>query len=72
MAEQILLMDNITVIYPTGFAANRDVRLACERGSIHALLGENGAGKTTLMKVLFGFLEPTEGQIVLKRQPIRF
>lgn len=72
MAEQILLMDNITVIYPNGFAANRDVRLACERGSIHALLGENGAGKTTLMKVLFGFLEPTEGQIVLKGQPIRF
>lgn len=34
MAEQILLMDNITVIYPNGFAANRDVRLACERGSI--------------------------------------
>ncbi len=28
MAEQILLMDNITVIYPNGFAANRDVRLA--------------------------------------------
>ena len=72
MAEQILLMDNITVIYPNGFAANRDVRLAFERGSIHALLGENGAGKTTLMKVLFGFLEPTEGQIVLKGQPIRF
>ena len=72
MAEQILLMDSITVIYPNGFAANRDVRLACERGSIHALLGENGAGKTTLMKVLFGFLEPTEGQIVLKGQPIRF
>ena len=39
MAEQILLMDNITVIYPNGFAANRDVRLACERGYIHALLG---------------------------------
>ncbi len=72
MAEQILLMDNITVIYPNGFTANRHVRLACERGSIHALLGENGAGKTTLMKVLFGFLEPNEGQIVLKGQPIRF
>ena len=63
MAEQILLMDNITVIYPNGFAANRDVRLACERGSIHALLGENGAGKTTLMKVLSVFWNQPRGKL---------
>jgi len=72
MEEQILLMDNITVIYPNGFAANKHVRLECSRGSIHALLGENGAGKTTLMKVLFGFITPTEGQIYLKGKAIRF
>lgn len=72
MEEQILLLDNITVIYPNGFAANKKVRLACSRGSIHALLGENGAGKTTLMKVLFGFITPTEGQIYLKGKAIRF
>ena len=72
MEEQILLMDNITVIYPNGFAANKHVRLECSRGSIHALLGENGAGKTTLMKVLFGFITPTEGQIYIKGKAIRF
>lgn len=72
MSEQILLLDNITVIYPNGFAANKNVRLECSRGSIHALLGENGAGKTTLMKVLFGFITPTEGQIYLKGEKIRF
>ncbi len=72
MEEQILLLDNITVIYPNGFAANKNVRLECRRGSIHALLGENGAGKTTLMKVLFGFITPTEGQIYLKGEKIRF
>lgn len=72
MEEQILLLDNITVIYPNGFAANKNVRLECNRGSIHALLGENGAGKTTLMKVLFGSITPTEGQIYLKGEPIHF
>ena len=43
MAEQILLMDNITVIYPNGFAANRDVRLACAglpRAGSRLLCGE--------------------------------
>ena len=70
--EQILLMENITKIYPNGFVANKGVNLACEKGTIHALLGENGAGKTTLMKILFGFITPEEGRILVKGEPISF
>ena len=29
---------------------------------MHALLGENGAGKSTLMNVLYGLLQPDEGE----------
>ncbi|MCX5496756.1 ABC transporter ATP-binding protein [Kaistia dalseonensis] len=45
------------------FVANEGVNLAVERGRIHAIIGENGAGKTTLMNVLFGLLQPDEGEI---------
>ncbi|WP_274626298.1 ABC transporter ATP-binding protein [Arvimicrobium flavum] len=45
------------------FVANEDVNLAVERGKIHAIIGENGAGKTTLMNILFGLLQPDEGEI---------
>ena len=72
MAEQILLMEHITKIYPNGFVANKDITFSCEKGSIHALLGENGAGKTTLMKILFGFLTPDEGRILVKGKPATF
>lgn len=72
MAEQILRMENITKIYPNGFVANKGITFACEKGSIHALLGENGAGKTTLMKVLFGFLKPDEGKIIVKGETVTF
>ncbi len=34
-------------------------------GEIHALLGENGAGKSTLMNVLYGLLQPDEGEILV-------
>jgi general nucleoside transport system ATP-binding protein len=47
------------------FVANEDVNLAVERGRIHAIIGENGAGKTTLMNILFGLLQPDEGEIFI-------
>jgi branched-chain amino acid transport system ATP-binding protein len=48
-----------------GFRAVDHVDLQVEEGSVHALVGPNGAGKTTLFNLLSGFLEPTEGRILL-------
>jgi ABC-type uncharacterized transport system ATPase subunit len=52
------------------FAACNQIDLDIAPGEIHALLGENGAGKSTLVKMLFGVLEPSEGQIVWKGRPV--
>lgn len=43
------------------FAATRDVTFSIPRGQVAAFLGPNGAGKSTTMKLLTGFLSPTEG-----------
>ncbi len=45
------------------FIAVDDVSFNIEQGQIVGLLGHNGAGKTTVMKMLTGFLEPTNGLI---------
>jgi ribose transport system ATP-binding protein len=48
------------------------VNLAVRAGEIHALLGENGAGKSTLVKILCGIIQPSEGEIRIKGEVLRF
>jgi ABC-2 type transport system ATP-binding protein len=43
------------------FAACRDVTFTIRQGEVAAFLGPNGAGKSTTMKLLTGYLAPSEG-----------
>ena len=45
--------------------ALRNASLSVRSGTVHALLGENGAGKTTLMRIAYGLLRPTEGELLV-------
>jgi simple sugar transport system ATP-binding protein len=45
--------------------ANDRVSFAVAQGEVHALVGENGAGKTTLMNILYGLVEPDQGEILV-------
>ncbi|HMS15436.1 MAG TPA: ATP-binding cassette domain-containing protein [Planctomycetota bacterium] len=47
--------------YYGSFAALKSVDFSVDRGEILGFLGPNGAGKTTTMKILTGFLNPSEG-----------
>jgi general nucleoside transport system ATP-binding protein len=52
------------------FAANRRVSIAIRAGEKHALLGENGAGKSTLVKMIYGVMQPSEGQFLWHGRPV--
>src|SRR5688572_3589724 len=40
----------------------QSINLAVPQGVVYGFLGPNGAGKSTTIRVLMGFLRPTEGQ----------
>jgi ribose transport system ATP-binding protein len=55
-----------------GVRALEGVDFACERGKIHAVLGENGAGKSTLIKVIAGVVQPDSGSMRLAGHDVSF
>ena len=67
---ELLAVRQLTKLFGS-FAACNAIDLDIRAGEIHALLGENGAGKSTLVKMLFGVLAPSSGQILWKGQPVR-
>jgi ribose transport system ATP-binding protein len=55
-----------------GVTALSDVSLDILPGEAHAIVGENGAGKSTLMKILAGVITHYEGQVQVRREPVKF
>lgn len=56
---------------PDGPEVLHDINLAIHPGEKVAIVGLNGAGKTTLVKLASGFLDPTEGRVLLNGFDIR-
>lgn len=53
------------------FTAVDRVDLPIYEREFHALLGPSGCGKTTLMRMLAGFDEPTEGDVILDGKSLK-
>jgi simple sugar transport system ATP-binding protein len=69
LAVPLLSVRGLTKLFGS-FAACNEIDLDIAPGEIHALLGENGAGKSTLVKMLFGVLQPSAGQILWQGAPV--
>src|SRR3984957_8462908 len=61
-AEPLLSAVSISKRYGD-FLANDSIDLDLFPAEIHALLGENGAGKSTLVKIMYGLIQPSAGEL---------
>ena len=52
------------------FVAVKDFHLDVQRGEFVSLLGPSGCGKTTTLQMIAGFLDPSQGRIVLDGKDI--
>ncbi|MBX2881620.1 MAG: ABC transporter ATP-binding protein [Granulosicoccus sp.] len=63
VAERILEVNNIEVIYDHVILVLKGVSLHVDKGGIVALLGANGAGKTTTLKAISNLLQAERGEV---------
>ena len=57
-------VSSVTKLYNAQKAVN-NVSFSVKNGSIVGFLGPNGAGKSTMMKILTGFINPTDGVVLV-------
>ncbi|MBN8944650.1 MAG: ABC transporter ATP-binding protein [Rhizobiales bacterium] len=69
IAAQPLTLDGITHSYGAGLAVD-NVTLEVKGGELVALLGPSGCGKTTLLRIVAGFIEQTNGKVIIGDRPI--
>lgn len=63
-------LENVAYSYGGGELLS-DISLKLAPGSFHFLTGPSGSGKTTLMKLCYGALLPTAGQVRLFERDVR-
>jgi NitT/TauT family transport system ATP-binding protein len=70
----ILAARNVTKTFTTGkdqeLVAVDNLSLEIHEGELICLLGASGCGKTTILNMFAGFTQPTDGEVLLRGQPI--
>ncbi|MGF7159119.1 spermidine/putrescine transport system ATP-binding protein [Rhodoligotrophos appendicifer] len=68
-SDCLIRVDNVVKRYGT-FAALKGISMEIGQGEFVALLGPSGCGKTTLLRLIAGFIDPSEGSITIDGTPM--
>ncbi len=65
----MLEVRGVTKLY-SGIPAVTEISFSALAGEVTGYLGPNGSGKSTTIKMITGLIEPSEGEILFRGQPI--
>lgn len=71
--QRLLELKNISLSYHTlegETPALSDISFSIEEGEFVALVGPSGCGKSTILNLISGLLQPEQGEILLKGEPL--
>ena len=66
---RLIELKNVTKKYGNLVAVD-NISFDVKNGEIIGLLGQNGAGKSTTMNMITGFIEPTQGNIIVNGRAV--
>lgn len=72
MTEPFIRFENVTKQFEHDPPILKNVSFEMERGKFYTLLGPSGCGKTTILRLVAGFIEPTEGNIYFDHKMMNY
>ena len=70
MTTPVFETRSLSLTYPDGTRALREVDFRIAGGEVVAVIGRSGAGKSTLLRCLNGLLTPTAGEVLFRGTPV--
>lgn len=68
MTKPIIRFEHVSMNYDDSKLILDDISFELEEGKFYTLLGPSGCGKTTILRLIAGFIEPTQGDIYFDGQ----